>query len=139
MNGSTYKRCRCRDDSGKDLEARCSLLRRKDGSWNPRHGQWYFRVEVPVVHGARRKVVKRGGYATQAEAETLRQRIEQLLTIPEPGPHGDQARQDLLVAIERALKDRAALPNYDEMRRRYVTGQVLNATMSVGQWLDEWL
>nr|WP_213456581.1 hypothetical protein [Micromonospora sp. NBRC 107566] len=139
MKGSTYKRCRCRDDSGKDLEARCRFLRRKDGSWNPRHGQWYFRVEVPVVDGARRKVLKRGGYATQTEAETLRRQIELLMAIPAPGPVGDQARQDLLVAVEKALKARGALPDYDEMRRRYATGQALNATMTVGQWLDEWL
>ncbi len=139
MNGSTYKRCRCRDTTGRELGAGCPSLHRKDGTWNPRHGQWYFRLDVPTVHGAPRKVMKRGGYATQAEAEGLRQKIDQLLAIPEPGPAGDQARRDLLTAIEKALKARTDLPDYDEMRRRYATGQAINATMTVGEWLDDWL
>jgi len=104
VNGSTYKRCRCRDTTGRELGAACPSLHRKDGTWNPRHGQWYFRLDVPTVHGAPRKVMKRGGYATQAEAEGLRQKIDQLLAIPEPGPAGDQARRDLLTAIEKASR-----------------------------------
>ena len=40
---------------------RCPSLHRKDRTWNPRHGQWYFRLDVPTVHGAPRKVMKRGG------------------------------------------------------------------------------
>jgi len=94
---------------------------------------------VPTVAGTPRKVMKRGGYATQAEAERLRQRIDQLLAIPEAGPTGDQARRDLLTAIDKALKNRTALPDYDQMRRRHASGQAINATMTVGQWLDEWL
>jgi hypothetical protein len=34
MKGSTYKRCRCRED-GRDLGSKCPKLRRTDGSWNP--------------------------------------------------------------------------------------------------------
>ncbi len=83
--------------------------------------------------------MKRGGYPTQAEAEQPRQKIDRLLAIPEAGPTGDQARRDLLTAIEKALKNRTALPDYDEMRRRYAAGQAIDATMTVGQWLDEWL
>ena len=66
MNGSTYKRCRCRDGAGRELGSACPSLRRKDGAWNPRHGQWYFYVELPVVAGQTRRMLKRGGYATQA-------------------------------------------------------------------------
>lgn len=40
--------------------------------------------------------VERGGYATQTEAETTRQKIEQLLAIPELGPSGDQARNEIV-------------------------------------------
>jgi hypothetical protein len=39
---SSYRRCKCRDESGKkELGAKCSKLRRRDGSWNPSHGTWY--------------------------------------------------------------------------------------------------
>src|SRR4051794_10141429 len=119
MNGSTYKRCRCRDATGRELGAECPSLHRKDGTWNPRHGQWYFRLDLPTVHGAPRKVMKRGGHATQPEAEETGKGIDQLLVTPERGRGGDQARRDLLTAIENALTNRTALPDYDEMRRRY--------------------
>ena len=139
MNGSTYKRCRCRDGTGRELGAECPSLHRKDGAWNPRHGQWYFYVELHVVHGSPRRMLRRGGYATQAEAEGRRQRIEQLLAVPEAGVGGDQAREEILRAIKKALDEGTPLPDYDETRRRYQSGQVLNATITVGQWLDEWL
>ena len=139
MNGSTYKRCRCRSEGGRELGAKCPSLRRKDGAWNPRHGQWYFRVELPVVHGSPRRVMKRGGYDTQSKANDIREKIEQLLAIPEPGPAGDQARQEILNAIEKALDNGSPVPDYDETRRRYQSGQVINGTLTVGQWLDEWL
>jgi hypothetical protein len=32
MKGSTYKRCGCRGEDGKQLGARCPKLRRKDGT-----------------------------------------------------------------------------------------------------------
>ncbi|GAB3849466.1 tyrosine-type recombinase/integrase [Micromonospora andamanensis] len=139
MSGSTYKRCRCRNEAGRELGAKCPSLRRKDGAWNPRHGQWYFRAELPVVHGAQRKVMKRGGYATQTEADSVRQQIELLLAIPEAGVTGDQARQDILTAIGRAFTKKQPLPNYDETRRRFQSGQIINGDMLVGQGLDEWL
>ncbi len=44
MKGSTYKRCGCIGEGGKQLATRCPKLRRKDGTWNPRHGTWYFQV-----------------------------------------------------------------------------------------------
>ena len=57
MNGSTYKRCRCRDGRGRELGASCPQLRRGNGNWNARHGQWYFAVDVTIVDGATRKRV----------------------------------------------------------------------------------
>jgi len=139
MNGSTYKRCRCRDERGRALEANCPQLRRKDGSWNPRHGRWYFWVDVTVVDGASAKRVKRGGYVKQTDAEEVRDAVALLFTIPDAGVVGDQARNEILLAVNKALDAKTALPDYDETRRRYQSGQVINATMTVGQWLDEWI
>ena len=139
MNGTTYKRCRCRDADGKELGANCPSLHRKDGAWNPRHGQWYFWVELVIVDGGPRTMLKRGGYAKQAEAEAIRESIGQLFAIPEAGVSGDQSRQEILYAVKKALDTKTSLPDYDETRRRYQAGQVINATMTVGQWLDEWI
>jgi hypothetical protein len=65
----TYKRCRCRDENDRELGSRCPKLRRADGSWNPRHGDWYFAMELPPgPDGKRRPRLRRGGFATQADA-----------------------------------------------------------------------
>jgi len=78
MRGSTYRRCRCRQD-GKELGTKCPLLRRADGSWNPGHGSWYFRLELdpepvgePDEEGQqqwRRQYLRRGGFASQKAAQ----------------------------------------------------------------------
>jgi len=61
--GSTFKRCGCRDDAGKQLGSRCPKLRQR------RHGRWYFSVDLPRQEGAERRPRREGGFATKAEAE----------------------------------------------------------------------
>ncbi|MGH3783028.1 MAG: tyrosine-type recombinase/integrase [Pseudonocardiaceae bacterium] len=68
MKGSTSKRCGCRGEDGKQLGNRCPKLRRKDGTWNPRHGAWTFAVSYAGRNGKRMQVV-RGGFASEAEAQ----------------------------------------------------------------------
>lgn len=69
MKGATYKRCRCRGDNGKELGADCPKLRRKDGSWNPRHGTWYYALELDAGPEGKRRRLRRGGYASETAAE----------------------------------------------------------------------
>lgn len=67
-----YKRCKCKDDSGRELGQRCPKLRRSDGSWNPRHGTWYYSLELPPGAGRTRKQLRRGGFESSAAAEEAR-------------------------------------------------------------------
>ena len=61
-HGSVYRRCGCRDEStGRVLGARCPGLR------PPKHGSWYFSVDLPSAAGQRRRL-RRGGFATRAAA-----------------------------------------------------------------------
>ena len=69
MKGSTYKRCKCRGEDGKELGTRCPKLRRRDGSWNPKHGSWYFRLELDAGPNGKRRTVRRGGYESQTAAQ----------------------------------------------------------------------
>lgn len=69
MKGSTYKRCGCRDEDGKQLGARCPKLRRRDDTWNPRHGAWTFAVSYAGRNGKRTQIV-RGGFASEVEAQS---------------------------------------------------------------------
>jgi len=74
MGDAAYKRCLCRDDTGRELGARCPKLRRKDGSWNPNHGSWYFALELPRGQGGRRRPrMRRGGFDTRDEALKARE------------------------------------------------------------------
>lgn len=65
----TFKRCKCRGDDGKEVGQSCPKLRRADGSWNPRHGTWYFSLELPAGPGGKRRPrLRRGGFATRDDA-----------------------------------------------------------------------
>ncbi|PRY43289.1 integrase-like protein [Umezawaea tangerina] len=139
MKGSVYKRCKCRGDDGREAGASCPRLRRADGAWNPKHGTWYFRLELPAGVGVQRQVMKRGGFDSRDAAEAAQRAVGLLLTIPEPGLVGAAAREEILGLVDDALKRRLPLPDYDELRRRQQTGQALGGTMTVGQWLTEWM
>ncbi len=69
MRGSTFKRCACRDPSGRQLGKRCPKLGQK------RHGTWYLVMALPVGADGRRRQLKRGGFATKAEAEAELDRL----------------------------------------------------------------
>lgn len=69
MKGSTYKRCKCRGVNGKKLASRCPQLRHEGGTWNPRHGAWYFYLELDVGPGGKRCRIRRGGFTMQEGAE----------------------------------------------------------------------
>ena len=63
MKGSTFQRCGCRDENGRQRGAQCPLLGRKG------HGGWWFRYDVPrSVDGGRRQL-RAGPFATRRDAE----------------------------------------------------------------------
>jgi integrase len=69
-----YKRCKCRGQDGKDVGPGCPGLRRADGSWNPRHGTWYFALELPPGPGGKRRPrLRRGGFASRDAALAARE------------------------------------------------------------------
>jgi integrase len=75
-----YKRCKCRGEDGKDAGASCEKLKRKDGSWNPRHGTWYFALELPPgPNGRRRPRMRRGGFPTREDAVNGREQAKEKL------------------------------------------------------------
>jgi integrase len=77
--GRIYRRCACRDTTGKQLGARCPLLA------NRRHGRWAFAVDLPSLPG-RRHTMRRCGYPTQADARAA---LRHLLECERAGIHLD--------------------------------------------------
>lgn len=80
MSDSIYKRCKCRGADKKDVGAGCLKLKRKDGSWNPKHGTWYFALELPPgPEGKRRPRMRRGGFDSKEAAEAAREKAKETL------------------------------------------------------------
>lgn len=81
MSEPVYKRCKCRSDgNGRELGPDCPRLRRADGSWNPKHGTWYFALELPrAAAGRRRPRMRRGGFATREDAVAAREKARAAL------------------------------------------------------------
>ncbi|GAA4863957.1 site-specific integrase [Saccharopolyspora cebuensis] len=90
--GQLYKRCGCsvpvldeqgqpvRDSRGrakrKQAGANCPKLKRKDGSWNPRHGTWTFSVAAQGKGGKRTQVV-RSGFESYDDAQAALDKLKQ--------------------------------------------------------------
>jgi integrase len=117
-----FKRCRCRDEDGKDLGADCPDLRRKGGGWNPHHGTWGYRLELPKGEGGRRRpAMRRSGFTTRTDAENARKKAIQELwggTDPSDGTTAGKYIDDWLGA-RRNLKP-TTRRGYEQMLRIYI-------------------
>lgn len=132
MKGSTYRRCYCRDGSGKVMGKACPQLSSR------RHGVWAVRQELPPRADRGRRSFSRSGYATAKEAQADLDKVRALLDLA-PGDDVEAQTKigDLLEAVSKNKK--APLPDLAETRRRFRAGQPLTSKLTVGDWLDEWL
>ncbi len=107
--GSVFRRCSCRDGNKRSLGEECPKLR------NKRHGQWFFRIELPPDAAGNRRPRRRGGYASATEAETGLGRVRDLLGIAQEGDEETLRKIGDLVASVIAKKD--PLPDVEAVRR----------------------
>ncbi len=63
MKGTTFRRCGCRDEDGRQLGSGCPRVGSKG------HGTWFYVVQLPRGADGRRRQLRAGGFATKAEAE----------------------------------------------------------------------
>lgn len=136
--GYTFKRCSCRDASGKPYGQKCPQLRRGNGGWSTRHGTWYYQLELPTAAGGKRRApLRRGGFATQDQAAAELDAARKLLAIA-PADEPDTAVKiaDLIVATVRATR---ALPDVEQVRRKVRIHQDLDTDITVGEWLQDFL
>jgi len=136
LTGNGYKRCKCRKN-GRELGAKCPKLRRKDGTWNPHHGTWHGKEELPAGPDGKRVYLRLGGFRSETELSAFYQQAGRLLDIPEPGPEGHEARMEILEMIKEAHQKHVPLPAYEELHRKYRTGQPLQA-MTFGEYWQCW-
>lgn len=138
MNPNGYKRCKCRDESGRELGAKCPKLHRANGSWNPNHGSWYGKAELPPGPDGKRHYLRLGGFQSETELNEFYEKVGRLLGIPDVGPDGHQARMEILEMIRAAHRKKAPLPDYEDLQRKFRAGQPLQA-MTFGEYWASWV
>lgn len=138
MNGTTFKRCGCRDQAtGRLLGRACPKLRRPSGGWSPTHGVWHYQLELPPTPAGTRRQLRRGGFATQRHAADDLSHARALLAIGDRDDAHTRARlADLLLATTRHGRP---LPDIEDVRRRLRVGVPLDKLPTVSEWLEEWL
>ncbi|MFI6504450.1 hypothetical protein [Nonomuraea typhae] len=77
----------------------CPRLRRKDDSWNPTHGTWYGKADVPAGPDGKRISLRLGGFKTETDQNAYYDKAGDLLAIPDAGPDGHEARMEILKMI----------------------------------------
>ena len=117
---------------------KCPKLRRRDGTWNPKHGTWYAKQELPSGPDGKRVDLKAGGFTSEDELRDWFRDAELLLSIPDRGPRGHEARLEILALIKETRKRSEDLPDYDDVRLRHKQGAALKTGL-LGEYLDTWL
>ncbi|GIJ49747.1 site-specific integrase [Virgisporangium aliadipatigenens] len=135
MDGTTYKRCGCRDTNRKRLGQSCPKLRRGNG-WNPNHGVWQYQIELPAAADGRRRPLRRGTYATQTEAQDILDKIRNALSVAKTDDPTDLTKTGDM--IETAVQAEKPIPTPTEVRRRLHLGNI-GEIPTVEAYLTSWL
>ncbi|MER7464026.1 site-specific integrase [Streptomyces sp. NPDC097981] len=133
MTATITKRCGCRDpQTDKQLGASCKKLTQRT------HGVWKLVHPLPPREDESRRRFFRSGYETKAKAQTDANALAALLDIADrrSDPDGRRRIADLLEMVSTSGE---SIPDYDETKRRFATGQSLTQHMTVAEWLDTWL
>jgi integrase len=155
MNGMVYKRCGCKapvlDGAGapvldaqgrakrRELGLECPQLRRGDGRFNPRHGTWWFLLQLPAGPDGRRRHLRQGGLAGREDAEARLERIDGLLRVAGGADDPAAAREEIIALVRAALRAKEELPEAQELAGRLALGRPVDAALTVAAFLTEWL
>lgn len=126
--GGIRRRCRCRDESGKDLGTTCPKLSQRS------HGSWQLRHELSASSEGKRRTFRRDGFGTKGAAQEVLDDLRTLLAIAD-----DSDDREAITQLVMSLGSKDALPTPDEVRRDLRAGRDLGDKTTVGEWLDQWL
>lgn len=131
MKGSTFRRCGCRDEAGKQLGQACTKLTSR------RHGTWGWRQELPPGADGDRQTLRKSGYESKTDAVTDLDKVRALLAIPDA--EDNEGRAAIAELLKATVATGEPLPDHDETRRRFRSGQRLATDLLLGDFLDDWL
>jgi integrase len=130
--GGVRRRCRCRDENGKDLGASCPKLKQRN------HGAWQVRQELVRNLDETRNIFRRNGYDTKDEAQGVLDRVRELLNLAEDDQDAT-ADGRAVTAMLMGLEPGEPLPDPEVVRRQLRAGLALNNKGTLGDWLTTWL
>lgn len=133
-----YKRCKCKDDTGREVGASCPRLHRPDGSWNPAHGTWYGKKELPPGPGGIRVSLRQGGFPTQERMSAWFDEAQALIDVAGKHPEDHPARMEIVALIKESRRNRVPLPSRDDIARRFAAGGTFRPG-TTGDYLITWL
>jgi integrase len=128
--GGIRRRCRCRDENGKDLGAACPKLTQRG------HGTWQLRQELAATADGTRRTFRREGYDTKKLAEADLGRVRELMNL---AGEDDEEDRDAIATLLMAITAKDSLPAAEEVRRKLRAGLELSSKLTVGEWLDKWM
>lgn len=125
--GSITRRCRCRDENGRDLGAACPKLGRRG------HGAWRVRQELPPASDGTRRTFRRGGYEVKDDAQDALDRVRTLLALARDE---DEARSigDMLDSLDK----NEPLPEPEQVVKKLRAGIALDDRGTLGPALWAW-
>ena len=130
--GSITRRCTCRNpETGLLYGVNCPQLKKKG------HATWSIRQELnPTINGERR-MFRRRGYATAEDAQAALDLVRALLAIPDDDDC--EGMENISTLLAHVCANKEPIPDYEETKKRLRTGQVLTGSITVGEWLDQWM
>ena len=121
MKGTTFKRCGCRDPAtgpATRTAPRAPACAAAGGGWSRSHGHWHWQIELPAREPtAPAARLRHGTYPSQADADTVLDRIRAALAVPDPADTASLRQAgDLIEAAVKADADRARPPTRSAAR-----------------------
>ncbi|MET7694856.1 site-specific integrase [Streptomyces sp. NPDC005483] len=127
--GGITRRCECRGEDRKRLGQDCPQLAKRN------HGTYQLRQELPAAADGTRRTFRRTGYDKVTDAQGDLDKVRAILDLAGDDEHYGYQVSDLLAQV---MRERVAIPDVGEVKRRLAGGVALNSDMTVGEWLDSW-
>ena len=139
--GYVFRRCGC--TAVADANDGHGMKRRVRGAGcpkrrtDPRHGSWWFQIDLPHRAGLRRRQLRRGGFASQHAASSAASTVTDLLAIP--ASEDERARLQIADLIQSCTRGGGPLPDSGTVAARYRAGLPLQPIPTLADWLRIWL
>jgi integrase len=132
--GSTSKRCTCKDPAtGRRLGSKCPKLRRP-GGWHPTHGTWAYQLELPTLPGRSRRQLRRSGFNSRDLAAAERDHARSLLDLAR-----DETLAIQIADLLYACRPGTPLPERDAVAARVRAGVPATVPTTTAEYLTSWL